>query len=169
MRIHKVMDYSSHVQKCFCSLETPKSSSHYFNAIFDIAILPFNRIIIMFQPIFAACDRNTKRQFGNSGEIFAPRHFVIPEFITYESDEFSFLFWLFSFLKIPFKYLIIARFFNLRKKLNTFFLCSFDDEEMGSDIFCFAIYAIQVIMVFLSSHRDMFFIIMLAPFQLGFY
>src|SRR3989338_6963441 len=108
MWIYKIMYYSFHIQECSGSFITPKSATHNLNAGFYIAIVPFNSIIVMLQSILAASNWHTKPEPCDSGKQIAPCSFIIPKFVTYKGDQFSFLFWFAFFMLVYFLFLFVT-------------------------------------------------------------
>jgi len=80
------------VEKGFSFLKTSKSPTHNFYSTFNLSVVSFDCIVIMFQSVFVASNWNPKRQFGNAREKYAPCYFVVSKFIADKSDKFSFSF-----------------------------------------------------------------------------
>jgi len=59
------MNYAFEIQESFSFLKLLKFSTHNFNPIFDVPIVSFNGVIVMFQSRNFCFDGNTKAKLGN--------------------------------------------------------------------------------------------------------
>lgn len=82
--------------------------SHSFYSVFDIAVVTFYRIVVVFQSVFPTCNRNTEYEFACSVEKFVECVPVVLEAIGHERDEFAFLHRFVSFFVVDGEYLLIA-------------------------------------------------------------
>ncbi len=130
MRIHKVVHHALQIHEIFCAFKTTKPSPHYFNAIFQASVIPFNCVIVVLQSVLSASNWNTRYYFGNAIEQFVKSCFIVCKAIANKSYQFSFLRRFDFFFPVPFKNLIVTRCFYLLKKCFTLCQSSFLDEKM---------------------------------------
>lgn len=86
---------------------------HGFNPILDATVVPLNRIVVVFEPIFSASDRHAKPKFTSPVKKFVERIAIILKTITHKNDEFTFTGGLASFPKVHVKNLAVASCFDL--------------------------------------------------------
>lgn len=116
----------------------------------------------MFQSALSCFDGNPKVKSSHPEKNFVKCCSVISKLVTDKHYQFSFLFSPLTIIS-P-QNLSITRLFNLGKEFYAILFCSFTDEEMSSYILGDMVYTVEIVIIF-TIHFDVFFIIVLSPFQ----
>ena len=112
MGVDEVFDDMSEIKKVFCSFGTAEVSFG-FNLIFDVLIILFDWVFVMFASVFFVCDRNARNNAGDSIEVVCSGCFVVCESIADEGDELSFFCGFLFLLLVLAEYLFVASVFDL--------------------------------------------------------
>ena len=129
MRIHEILDNRPQIQKTFRAF-VASEISHRLRPIFDLSVVPFNRIVVVFESVFPARDWHAEMQFASSVEKLVERVPVIFKSVGHERDELALFHGLVFFFFVDIKYLPVTRYLYLSQEVHACRKRAIYDVEM---------------------------------------
>lgn len=129
MWIDEIVDNVFEIKKTFCVVKAAKVA-HYFDAVFNVLVVSFNGIVIVFDAVSFELDGHTKMEFGDVKKQDVKGVFVILEFIAHKNDELSLFLWLMFLVDVTLQNLRVTCCFHLLEKYHTCMFGSVRDEQM---------------------------------------
>lgn len=112
VRIHKIMQHPIQIQETLGARMTSEIP-HGLYPILNATVVPFDCIVVVFEPIFSASDGHAKTQFARPVKKFVERIAVILKTVAHENNQFACTGRLEPFPPVHVKNLSVTRGFHL--------------------------------------------------------